>query len=106
MSKDRRTRQSLFSIFSLIPYKFCQVCRFYLQRKDSAKSSFLNPQNRKSGFFVAADAVLKQTDKDRNKAFHSIVDLAEKFMGEAQQLWTLCPHHVAKHTNYKSDYTK
>lgn len=37
----------------------------------------------RAAFSVAADAVLKQTDKDRNKAFHSIVDLAEKFMGDA-----------------------
>ena len=34
------------------------------------------------------------------------VEYAANWAGEAQQLWTSCPHHVAKHTNYKSDYTK
>jgi len=71
-----------------------------------SKVASLTHKTGRAAFSVTADAVLKQTDKDRNKAFHSIVDLAEKFMGEAQQLWTSCPHHVAKHTNYKSDYTK
>ena len=33
------------------------------------------------------------------------VEYAANWAGEAQQLWTSCPHHVAKHMNYKSDYT-
>ena len=40
----------------------------------------------RAAFSVAVDAVLKKTNKDRNKAFHSLVDLAERFMGDSMPL--------------------
>ena len=88
MAEDRRIRQSLFSIFSLIPYKLLPSPSglFNMVWKGSIEMPTLSHKAGRAAFSVAVDAVLKKTNKDRNKAFHSLVDLAERFMGDSMPL--------------------